>query len=102
MARNRTPEYVPIETVDVGDYASFTFKQGDMWVTNLGCVANISFHGKTRILVTENGQELAHYDISNPNRVKVGMMERYRFVEKGLFDMIEQPGCGETYVETNS
>ena len=78
----------PVETVDVGDLATFTWKEGDVTRSAYARVADVKRYGRTRIFHSESGAEICRFDLDHPSRVQVVMIERYTPAPPTLFDMV--------------
>lgn len=77
---------VPVETVGEGDIVAFAWTDGDVKRVVTGKVANVERWGRTRIFKSEQGIELARYDMDHPRRTLAVMVERYRPVDPSLFE----------------
>lgn len=77
---------MPVETVDAGDVASFTFTEGDVQVTRTGKVATVHYQGNVRVFESEEGRQLVSYNIHQPRAIHCEMIARYEPLQPTLFE----------------
>lgn len=81
----RKANFVPVETVAVGDTVSLSWRDSDVTRTALGRIAAIEVAGKTRILIAESGAEIARYEL-HAKTVICEMVARNVPQQSALFD----------------
>lgn len=84
---NRKLTSVPIETVDVGDVVSVSWKDRDVTRIARGLVAVVRRYGHTRVLESEEGGEIVRFSLAKPRAVTVLDIERYVPMQPGLFKL---------------
>lgn len=76
----------PVETIGVGDEATFTWKDGDVTRSAYARVAAVEYFGKTRVLRSDSGAEIARYTTEKPSAVVCVLLHKYVPVEPPLFE----------------